>query len=186
MVLTRSLRGLAIATAATALAAIWLPASAQEISADHLKSARAAVAAINATEAFDGILPSAAAVLKQSLIQKNPDLQEVIVKTVDEKTLALASRRADLEKESALAYARVFSKEDLDAMAAFYESPAGKKLLSDGPIVVRELDKAADIWQRGVARDLAEEVGKALEEYAKQHPVAPVAPATTEAAPKAN
>ena len=33
---------------------------------------------------------------------------------------------------------------------------AGKKLLSDGPIITRELYKAADIWQRGIARDLAQ------------------------------
>ncbi len=108
------------------------------------------------------ILPQAAAALKQELIQKNPDLQELIIKTVDEETFALVPRRADLEKEAALAYARVFSEEDLNAIATFYNSDAGKKLLSDGPIVTRELFKAADIWQRGVARDLAQSVGTKL------------------------
>ena len=115
-----------------------------------------------ATEDFDKILPQAAAALKQELIQKNPDLQELIIKTVDEETFALVPRRTDLEKEAALAYARVFSEEDLNAIATFYNSNAGKKLLSDGPIVTRELFKAADIWQRGVGRDLAQSVGTKL------------------------
>ena len=152
-----------LAAIGSAVAFASLPSFAQEISEDHLKAARAAVAAIKATDPFDAILPEAAAVLKQSLIQKNPDMQEAIIKIVDEKALLLAPRRADLEKEAALAYARVFSVEDLNAVAAFYDSAAGKKLLTDGPIVVRELGKAANIWQRGVARDLAAEVGKALD-----------------------
>ena len=51
----------------------------------------------------------------------------------------------------------MFSEADLNAIAEFYNSDAGKKLISDGPIVTRELFKAADIWQRGIARDLAAE-----------------------------
>ncbi|MBS3647598.1 DUF2059 domain-containing protein [Pseudaminobacter sp. 19-2017] len=174
-----------LAAAASAIVLLSLPAQAQEISAEHLKAARAAVSAIKATEAFDNILPEAAAILKQNLIQKNPDMQEVIIKTVDDKTIALAPRRADLEKEAALAYAKVFTAEELNAIASFYQSPAGQKLITDGPLVVRELGKAADIWQRGVARDLAAEVGKSLDEYFKAHQ--PQAPATAEGEPaKAN
>lgn len=146
-----------------AVVAIAYPAAAQDISDAHLKAAREAVTAIKATDLFDGILPASAIALKQSLIQKNPDLSDLISKTVDEKAIAMASRRADLEKEAALAYARVFPIEDLTAIAAFYNSEAGKKLLTDGPIVSREVGKAADIWQRGLARDLAEEVGKTLQ-----------------------
>lgn len=167
------------AAMAFAIIAFAAPAFAQEanISDSHLKAARAAVAAINVTEDFDGILPQAAAALKQELIQKNPDLQDLIVKTVDDETLTLAARRADLEKEAALAYARVFSEADLTAIAAFYNTEAGKKLLSDGPIVTRELFKAAEIWQRGIARDLAQSVGTKLDAVVK-----PDAPATAPAA----
>ncbi len=74
-------------------------ASAQEISASHLEAARAAIASINATEQFDEILPSAARALKGELIQKDPNLEALITKTVDDKALALASRRADLETD---------------------------------------------------------------------------------------
>jgi hypothetical protein len=159
------------------LLAIAAPAMAEEnIPPSHLKAARAAVAAIHATEDFDKVLPQAAAALKQELIQKNPDLQEIIVQTVDEQTLALAARRADLEKEAALAYARVFSEQDLSAIATFYTSDTGKKLLSDGPIVSRELFKAADIWQRGIARDLAQSVGAKMEAVAKAQAPNPTAP----------
>jgi hypothetical protein len=177
MILKSRARRTVSAAIAFAFLAIAAPAIAEEnISEAHLKAARAAVAAIHATEDFDKILPQAAAALKQEMIQKNPDLQEIIVKTVDEQTLALAPRRADLEKEAALAYARVFSEQDLGAIAAFYSSEAGKKLLSDGPIVTRELFKAADIWQRGIARDLAQSVGAKMEAIVKTQAPNPAAP----------
>lgn len=166
MNLKSRVRRIVSAVSALVFLAIAAPAFAQDdanISETHLKAAREAVAAIRATEEFDQILPQAAAALKKELIQKNPDLQEMITKIVDEETLALASRRADLEKEAALAYARVFNEQQLGEISAFYNSETGKKLISDGAIVTRELFKAADIWQRGVARDLAESVGKKVD-----------------------
>jgi hypothetical protein len=178
MILKSRVRRTVSAAMAFAFLAIAVPALAQEnIAESHLKAARAAVTAIHATEEFDKILPQAAAALKQELIQKNPDLQEIIVNTVDEQTLVLASRRADLEKEAALAYARVFSEQDLSAIAAFYNTDTGKKLLADGPIVTRELFKAAEIWQRGIARDLAQSVAGKLEAVVKSKAPAPAAPA---------
>lgn len=164
-----------ITFAAAALLALALPAHAQDISDSHLKAARAAIDALNATDQFDVILPQAAAALKAELIQKNPDLQRVILATVDEKTLAMASRRADLEKEAATVYARTFSEEELTAIARFYNSGPGKKLLTDGPIVTRELLQAAEIWQRGLARDLALAVGEELNKVSapQAQPVSP-------------
>lgn len=152
----------ALAAAGLALAVLTMPAWSQDISESHLKVAREALDATSATDQFDNVLPQAAQALKAQLIQKNPNLTDLIDKTVEKNALALADRRADLEKEAATAYARVFSEQELKEIAAFYGSPTGKKLLSDGPIVMREINKAAQIWQRGIARDLAQNVGKEI------------------------
>ena len=181
MMLNKRVRCLAAAMAASTLVAFSLPALAQDVPESQLKAARAAVTAIHATDPFDGILPQAAAALQQQLIQKNPDMEQLITTTVAEKALALASRRADLEKEAALAYAKAFSEDELNAIATFYQSEAGKKLLDKGPLVTRDLVKAADIWQNGLARDLAQQVGQALADAAKTK--APAAPADGAAAP---
>lgn len=156
---------------------------ASDISESHMKAARAAVDAINATDEFDSILPAAALALKDQLVQQSPDLYETIEKTVNEEALKLTARYGDLQKEAAAAYAKVFSEADLNAIAAFYNSDAGKKLLADGPIVTRQLLQAADIWQRGVARDLSVQVAEVLAKVAPQPaagqdgaPVTPVAP----------
>lgn len=182
MTLHNRVRRFSAVLAASAVFAFSSPAFSQDVTDGHLKAARAAVAAIHATDPFDNILPQAAAALQQQLIQKNPDMQELIGRTVSEKALALASRRADLEKEAALAYAKVFSEKELTEIAAFYNSDSGKKLLDSGPAVTRDLLKAADIWQNGVARDLAQQVGETLAAAAKA--TAPAAPANA-AAPSA-
>ena len=153
--------------------AVAAPAGAQEFADSHLKAARAAVSALNATGEFDAFLPNAAQQLKTQLIQKNPDLQAVISRTVDEKTLELASRRGDLEREVALIYARVFNEQQLNEITAFYNTETGKKLMADGDIVGRQTVDAAVIWQRGIARDLAEMVGKHLAEITKSAAAAP-------------
>lgn len=147
---------------ASAFVAVASHAVAQEISETHLKAARATIAAVGATNSYDLLLPAAAQMLKTELIQQNPDLVDLISTTIDEKALALASRRADLEREAALVYARTFSEQELNAIAVFYSGEAGKKLLLQGPIVAREVNRAADIWQRGIQRDLATEVGKQI------------------------
>ncbi|SJM35041.1 DUF2059 domain-containing protein [Mesorhizobium delmotii] len=182
MTLHNRVRRFSAILAASAVFAFSSPAFSQDVTDGHLKAARAAVAAIHATDPFDNILPQAAAALQQQLIQKNPDMQELIGRTISEKALALASRRADLEKEAAMAYAKVFSEKELTEIAAFYNSDSGKKLLDSGPAVTRDLLKAADIWQNGVARDLAQQVGETLAAAAKA--AAPAAPANA-AAPAA-
>jgi hypothetical protein len=156
-------RRLSAALLATAALAFAAPTFAQEISESHIRAARAAISSIMATDQFDLILPQAAGALKGELIRKDPNLQQIISAAVDQKSLELAGRRADLEREAALAYARVFTEAELNEIAAFYTTTAGKKLISEGPIVTREVLKAAEIWQTGIGRDLAESVAKEIE-----------------------
>lgn len=154
---------LALAAVLTAGVAIAGVARADDIAPEHLKAARAALTAVKATAPFDQILPSLAENLKATMIQSSPNYLNEINEAVDAKALELAARRADLEKEAANIYAKTFTIEELNAITAFYTSPAGKKLLSDGPIATRELGKAADIWASGISRDLAKQSDDVLE-----------------------
>lgn len=164
MVLTSSLRGTVLAlgmVASTLVAPVAVMA--QEFADTHLSAAREAIAVLGATDQFDGILLQASDALKKELIQKNPDLQDVIIGTVDETAIGLVSRRTDLENEAARLYATAFSEEHLKEIAAFYKTDAGKNLIKEGPIVTRQLIRAAQIWQQGIARDLAVNAGAELE-----------------------
>lgn len=150
----------AVAVAATMIVA--MPAQAQDPTAEHVAAARATIAALGATDQFDAILLNAAQNIKSNLIQTAPNLQEIISATVDETAIEMAGRRADLEREAATIYARSFSIDELNAIEAFYVSDAGKKLISAGPIVTRELLQAAEVWSNGISRDLAAATQKAL------------------------
>lgn len=155
--------GRTIAATLIASTALVGAVRAQEVTDDQIKAARATIDALGVTVNFDNILPTIAERLKRTLIQSSPNYEELINTTVDEQALALASRRGDLEREAAAIYAKTFTVEELKAIAEFYGSPIGKKLLKDGPIAARELVKAADIWAAGISRDLAVESDKKLE-----------------------
>lgn len=157
--LGRTVAAAAIIFSATMVSSV----QAQDVTEEQMKAARAAIGAIGATNGFDNILPNLAERLKNTMIQASPNYQDLITKTVDDQALALAARRADLESEAASIYAKTFSVEELNAIATFYNSPAGKKLLNNGPIASREMVKAADIWASGVSRDLNAEASKAID-----------------------
>lgn len=137
-------------------------ALADDASPEHIKAARATIAAVGATGNFDTILPTIAGQIKQQLIQATPNFEPVITEIVDEKAIEIAARRADLEQEAAKVYAQSFTMEELNAITAFYTSPAGKKLLENGPIAQREIAKAADIWATGISRDLSKAASDAI------------------------
>ncbi|WAP70047.1 DUF2059 domain-containing protein [Jiella pelagia] len=129
-------------------------AGSEDISESHLKAARTAVAAIHATDQFDGILLNAATQIKSELIANRPDMEGQISNMVDDAALNLAPRRADLETEVARIYARLFSEEELSQISGFYTSEAGQKLLTQGPEATRDMLRAAEVWSRGIVRDL--------------------------------
>lgn len=137
-----------------ASSAFTAAANAQEISAGHLKAAKDTIAALNATDRFDAILPNLAERLKSEYTLASPNFQTQISKTVDAEALALAPRRADLEKEVATTFAKSFTEDELKQIAAFYSSPVGKKYLQTLPLVQRETVRAAEIWANGISRDL--------------------------------
>ncbi len=73
---------------------------------------------------------------------------------VDGVAISFASRRADLEKEVAQIFAKVFTEEELIQIAEFYSSEAGQKFLKESPIVLREMGNAARVWASGLKRDM--------------------------------
>jgi Uncharacterized protein conserved in bacteria len=77
----------------------------------------------------------------------------------------LAPRLVELSDEVAKLYATNFTEPELKAILAFYQSPAGKKLLTQQPKVV----DASMNFAQGWANKLSDEViGKMREELKKR------------------
>ena len=141
---------------------------AQEISADHIKSARAAMAATGATDRLDGILPEVATFVKAGLIANRPDIESEINDIVNQVAISLAPRRGPLENEVATIYGNRFTKEELDSIQAFFSSETGIKFLTQTPTLFREVDEVSRVWREGIVRDMGAQVQEKLKEAGLQ------------------
>lgn len=143
-------------------------AFAQDVSAAHIKAAKRMIAATGSTNRLDNILPQSAQALKNELIRNRPDQEASITDVVDLVTLELAVRRGDLENEVAKIFTKIFSEKELDVVSTFYETDAGKKFLIDGPVALREINVAAQVWTRGIQRDMGQKSSEKLKELGLQ------------------
>jgi len=173
--------GRAAALAILFSGAFTVSARAQDVSEAQLAAARDAIAAINVTDLYDNILPNLAERLKAQFIQASPNFQTQIATVVDEQALTLAARRADLEKEAATIYAKSFSIDELKSIATFFNTEAGKKLLTNQPLITREMSRAAQIWANGISRDLTAQSSEKLRGIIDATPIQ--APVVDTAAP---
>ncbi|ABM44599.1 hypothetical protein X471_00414 [Bartonella bacilliformis str. Heidi Mejia] len=131
---------------------------ARDVSDQHLDAAKKMIKAVHATDQFDSFLPIAARDLKNELIGNDPHLATTISDIVDKQALALAKRRADLEKEIAHVYVKHFSQEELDKITIFYNSDAGKKFLKEVPSIARDSYAVFDMWRSSIVKDLMKNV----------------------------
>ncbi len=158
--------------AAVVAALVAVPTSslmAQEISQSHLAAALAVINATTATRSFDNRLPAIANEVTNRLIRARPDLHQEIADTVQAVALKLVVRRKELDQDVARVYAKAFSEQELNTIAAFLKSPAGQKYQTDGPAVFRDTLQAVQAWSDRVGAELLD---KTKEELKKQgHPL---------------
>jgi len=151
--------------AATIVGLSAMSAAAQEFSQSHLELARIAATSSPLAKDLDTVLPLAVQNVENRLISLRPDLHEVISTTVQGVALRLAARRPDLDNAIALVWAREFSEEELKAIADFYSSPAGKKLVEVGPKLGTAMVQTVENWGSRVYSELLD---KSREELKNQ------------------
>lgn len=161
-------------------------AQAQDVTDAQIAAARQAISSMKVTDNYDNILPNLAERLKAQFIQASPNFQTQISTIVDQQALALAPRRADLEKEAATIYAKNFSTDELKQISTFFSTETGKKLLKSQPLIARDMTRAAEIWANGISRDLNDastnKLRGVIDTTKIQMPVVDAAPAAAAAA----
>ncbi|AMC13364.1 hypothetical protein RL73_03770 [Liberibacter crescens] len=145
--------------------------SAAEITEEHLKAAHKAIKALNVTAQFNVILPNMAEKLKSNLIQVYPNYSDSIAAVVNDQALKLVVRRVDLEKEIENIYAKNFTISELNVISEFYSSEAGKKLLANGPTIITDMMKSADVWAASLSKDISKNTDEALAKIIKDKPI---------------
>jgi len=147
------------------------PAFAQspQPSAAALATAKQLVEVTGAVTLFS---PLVAGVVEQSkllFLQQNPmlqkDLNEIAAKMRDD----LQPRFAEVTQEVARQYATHFTEQELKEILTFYQSPAGKKMLAEQPVVVNNSMHFAQDW----ANKLSTEVTAKMRDELKKrgHPM---------------
>jgi hypothetical protein len=128
-------------------------------------AAVAVVCLSNVSRDLDTVLPLLAQRVQNRLISLRPDLHAEISAAVQEVALGLAVRRADLDSAIALAWARIFSEEELRSIADFFASPAGQKFIDVNPELSSVTIQTVENWSTRVGSELLE---KSREELKKQ------------------
>lgn len=160
--LTQKMKSCTKALAICLVVAASAPVQAQEITPEHIKSARSAMEATGATDRLDAILPEVATFIKAGLIANRPDIEAEISDIVNKVAISLAARRGPLETEVATIYSNRFTKAELDTINEFFSSETGVKFLTETPSLFREVDEVSKVWRQGIVRDMGNKVQEEL------------------------
>jgi hypothetical protein len=150
----RWIRLFSLLAALAAACSLSAPARAQDISESHLRAALSVIAAQPAFEDYNGILPRLMTEVQGRLTVQRLDLYKEISTAAMDVALQLAARRADLNNDLARIWARSFTEEELNAIAAFFRSPAGMKLSELGPQMIESSNQAAQTWGERLGEEL--------------------------------
>jgi hypothetical protein len=127
-------------SAALILCALAMPAFAQapakQPTPEHVALARAVLDFTGARSSFDGVLVKLLSDARNTIVRTRPTLQT----DVETALLAIGDKLKNADEELvgqiAVVYAQKFTEQELKDIAAFYQSPAGKKLVAEMPSVL--------------------------------------------------
>lgn len=117
--------------AAMSLAAAGLPAGAQEteLAPEHLDLARKYVTLTDKSGIYEVALVETAVETMRTIVSQNPELTEPVDKAITTTLEGYRGRKNELLMDQfARVYALNFTREELQEIVAFYESPVGSKL----------------------------------------------------------
>jgi hypothetical protein len=159
-------RGLGLAAVAAVLLGVAPATHAQQQNPTpaSLLVAKQIVTVTGATALFNPLIAGVVEQAKLLYLLQNPSLAKDLDAIADKMRKDLQPRFAELGNEIAKLYATHFTEQELKTILAFYSSPAGKKLLTQQPVVADASMKFAQDW----ANKLSEQVTAKMREELKK------------------
>src|SRR6476659_8522980 len=155
-------RLLAIAIAALAIAAITAPTRAQAPDPARLAAAKDMMEASRVDKQFEQVIPLLLDRLKESFRTIAPDKRGVIDGVFEQMQSKFISRRGELLDEIAVLYAQRLEAAEMKAVAEFYRSPVGAKLIEAQPQIMQQSMMAGQRWGQRIGREIEEEARREL------------------------
>jgi len=135
-----------------------MPAAAQTASPspapESLAAAKELVLTMRLTKQYEAILPAIITALKPSIVQGRPEVDRQYDALVPILLDGFRSRLSEMSDAIAVIYANNFSTEDLQAIIAFYKTPAGQRMLEKLPSLTQQTLTVGTKFGQAVGEDL--------------------------------
>jgi hypothetical protein len=147
-----------LGSAVLILCALAAPAFAQapakQPSPEQVALARAVLDFTGARQSFDGVLIKLLSDARNTILRTRPALEA----DLDPALLTIGGKLKDADQELvnsiAVVYAQKFSEAELKEIAAFYQSPTGKKMVTEMPGVMKESYEAMQDYSRKMSVEI--------------------------------
>jgi uncharacterized protein len=123
-------------------------------SAEAVETARQIISLKGGENIFNTLIPGVIEQSKYMFEQQNPNLGNALREVATKLRNELAPRQAELNSEVAKVYASRFTEKEIKDLLAFYQSPLGRKLITEEPRALDQSMTYAQDW----ARKLSDEV----------------------------
>jgi len=143
-ILMAALLSLAMAALAT------VPASAQEVSPDHLALARKYIDLTDQAAIYEVTLVETGIATMRTIVSQNPDIVDPVDKAITKVIETYRGRKSELLDQFARVYALRFSMPELQQIVTFYESEVGQKLAKSNLQINNELQTVMGVYQRNL------------------------------------
>jgi hypothetical protein len=155
-------RILALAFLALAWSAIASVAQAQAPDPERLAAAKEMMEASRVDRQFAQVIPLLLDRLKESFSRVAPERREIIENVFEQMQSKFVSRRSELLDEIAVLYAQRLEAAEMRAVAEFYRSPVGSKLIDVQPEIMQESILAGQRWGARIGHEIEEEARREL------------------------
>ncbi|MFG1418478.1 DUF2059 domain-containing protein [Xanthobacter sp. V0B-10] len=108
--------------------------------------AKQLVEANGEVRAFDGVIANIVDGAALSFLSTNPDLAKQLREVAIAVRPEFEKRKPELLQILAVAYATRFSEAELKEALTFYQTPTGRKLVSDRPAIVQQAVQGVQGW----------------------------------------
>ena len=141
-----------------------LPATAQELSPEHLAVARQYVELTDNAGIYETALIETAVETMRTIVAQNPEIVEEVDTAITTTLDFYKGKKGDLLDQFARVYALNLSMEDLEEIVAFYESPVGRKLVAANSTLNESLQTVMGVFQTNLRTEFFAKVRAELRE----------------------
>jgi hypothetical protein len=141
-----------------------VPAQAQELAPEHLELARKYVELTDNSSIYEVTLVRTAVETMRTLLSQNPEMSDPVDVAVKAVLDTYKERKGELLDQFARVYALRFSIEELQDIVAFYESPAGMKLVQVNATATQDLQAIQDVFEVNLRTEFFAKVRAELRE----------------------